>query len=401
MIVPYHAVILACMAFFASFSACGATLWLCRRHGWGADSTASVQRLHCGFVPRLGGIPMGVAFAVSMLAASLLLPDMKGQGIALLVVMLPTFAVGIIEDITQRSGTRVRLLITMLSAALGISLLGALLNRVSIPGVDAFLASHWMAAVLLTLVAGAGVPHAVNIIDGCNGLSSSAGIIAFLGLGILGWRLDDTFITATALIATCALFGFTLWNFPLGKMFLGDGGAYSMGILIAELSILLIVRHPQVSAWFALLLVIHPVWEVLFSCLRRGRHGLRRMFEPDVRHLHQLIYRHIFKQAFAYSPQHGQAYASAMTTVTFTFWHLALLVLALAFWDNSPALIACICGFIILYVGSYRLLMRHDSFLTRAIGTAARHHRRMRKGSIPSNAGLSPATNKNTTDHGA
>ncbi|TAM11166.1 MAG: glycosyl transferase [Nevskiaceae bacterium] len=375
MIISFDATLLASIAFAVSFCGCGATLWLCRRFGWGADSTISVQRLHRGFVPRLGGVPIGAAFTISILSASLLYPEPWTHSLFLLLaVMLPTFIVGVTEDLTQRVGTRVRLLVTMLSAALGIGLLGALLNRINIPGVDTFLASHWAAAVILTLIAGAGVPHAINIVDGCNGLSSSVGITVFIGLGILSWQLGDTFIATTALIAACATFGFTLWNFPLGKIFLGDGGAYSMGVLIAELSILLIVRHPQVSAWFALLLVIHPVWEVLFSCARRGRHSLRRMFEPDVRHLHQLVYRRVFEHAFEKGSPYSQAYASAMAAATFTAWHATMLLLALLFWNNSAALIACILGFIVLYGVSYRLLMQHRSFITHGITKAVQRH---------------------------
>ena len=50
--------------------------------------------------------------------------------------------------------------------------------------------------------------------------------------------------------------GFPVWNFPSRKIFPGDGGAYLVGFWLAELSVLLVVRNPDVSAWFPLVLMV-------------------------------------------------------------------------------------------------------------------------------------------------
>jgi UDP-N-acetylmuramyl pentapeptide phosphotransferase/UDP-N-acetylglucosamine-1-phosphate transferase len=59
-----------------------------------------------------------------------------------------------------------------------------------------------------------------------------------------------------------------IWNYPRGKIFLGDGGAYLLGFWLAELSVLLVVRHPEVSPWFPMLLLVYPIFETLFSMYR-------------------------------------------------------------------------------------------------------------------------------------
>lgn len=56
----------------------------------------------------------------------------------------------------------------------------------------------------------------------------------------------------------------------MGKIFLGDGGAYLLGYFIAEISVLLVLRNPEVSPWFPLLVVAYPVVEALFSIYRRN-----------------------------------------------------------------------------------------------------------------------------------
>ncbi len=68
------------------------------------------------------------------------------------------------------------------------------------------------------------------------------------------------------------------------------GCAYLLGFILAELSVLLVVRNPQVSPWFPLVLLIYPVFETFFSIYRRKfMQGFSAM-QPDNMHLHQLIH---------------------------------------------------------------------------------------------------------------
>ena len=70
----------------------------------------------------------------------------------------------------------------------------------------------------------------------------------------MAFQVDDTFVFTAALITAGSVLGFFVWNFPAGLIPLGDGGAYLLGFLLAELSILLVHRNPIVSPIFALLL---------------------------------------------------------------------------------------------------------------------------------------------------
>ena len=55
----------------------------------------------------------------------------------------------------------------------------------------------------------------------------------------------QTTVFLTLLIAS--VLGFMVLNFPFGKIFLGDGGAYILGHLLVWSSILLINRIPEIS----------------------------------------------------------------------------------------------------------------------------------------------------------
>src|SRR5258707_10042434 len=86
---------------------------------------------------------------------------------------------------------------------------------------------------------------------------------------------------------------FMAWNYPKGKIFLGDGGAYLLGFWLAELAVLLVARNPDVSPWFPLLLLVYPIFETLFSIYRRCfLHG-RSSGDADALHFHQLIYKRL------------------------------------------------------------------------------------------------------------
>jgi len=81
------------------------------------------------------------------------------------------------------------------------------------------------------------------------------------------------------------------FNWPRARIFAGDGGAYSLGFLMAVLMLMLVRRNPDgVSPWFGPVAVALPVWETLYSIWRRTRGGLRAT-EPDQGHLHQLVRR--------------------------------------------------------------------------------------------------------------
>ena len=75
-------------------------------------------------------------------------------------------------------------------------------------------------------------------------------------------------------------------NFPSGSLFAGDSGAYLIGFLIALVSVLLVTRNPQVSAWCPMLLAVYPVWETLFSIYRKKFLRGRSPNMPDGLHLH-------------------------------------------------------------------------------------------------------------------
>jgi UDP-N-acetylmuramyl pentapeptide phosphotransferase/UDP-N-acetylglucosamine-1-phosphate transferase len=106
-------------------------------------------------------------------------------------------------------------------------------------------------------------------------------------------QVDDMFILITALMVAGATAGFLIWNYPVGLIFLGDGGAYFIGFMLGELALMLVMRNPEVSTWYAALLLIYPAFETIFSAYRRMFVRGKSPAVPDGIHLHSLIFRRL------------------------------------------------------------------------------------------------------------
>lgn len=94
-----------------------------------------------------------------------------------------------------------------------------------------------------------------------NGHASMCVALMAAVLASIAWRMQDEFICGFGLATLGAALGFFVWNYPRGLVFLGDGGAYLLGCIVAELGILLTARHPGNSMLAPLLLVVH--WPIL------------------------------------------------------------------------------------------------------------------------------------------
>jgi UDP-GlcNAc:undecaprenyl-phosphate/decaprenyl-phosphate GlcNAc-1-phosphate transferase len=324
-----------------------------------ADSDLSgVQKFHRVAVPRVGGIGifLGMLLAISMRYFQNV--EVGTFGLLLIAAGLPAFLSGLTEDLTKRVGVRVRLLATVTSAGLAGYLLNAWLSSVQILGVDNLMLAYPFVAIAVTCFAVGGVANAFNIIDGYNGLSAMVAVIILLGITYVAFQVGDHSIMISALAMIGALLGFLAWNYPRGLIFLGDGGAYFVGFWIAELSVLLTSRHPEVSKWFPLLLCFYPIFETLFTIYRRVI--LKRVHPgmPDASHLHQLIYMRIVRWSVDGENGAPTFQRNAMTSPY--LWLLASLsvIPAILFWRYHLALKAFAVLFAITYVWIYWSIVR-------------------------------------------
>lgn len=341
--------ILLLSGFLASFAVCVLLVTTKRWHGrLTLDSHEGVQKFHTVPTPRVGGI----ALMAGLLAAWSQIPGSSELLAPMVIAGLPAFAFGLAEDLTKKVGVRERLLATMVSGVLAWWLTGYSLTRVDVWGADLLLS--WLPlSVAFTAFAVAGVANAINIIDGFNGLASGTALICLAALGLIAWEAGDPLLAKVCLLLGAIILGFWLANFPLGKIFLGDGGAYLIGFLLAWVAVMLPMRNPEVSVWASLLACAYPVLEVGFSMARRFARSLHPG-HPDRLHLHSLVKSRVIKKLrLRWKPVFRNSAVSPL------LWLYALLpaLLAVLFYDNTPALIASFVASAILYQLLYRRLI--------------------------------------------
>jgi UDP-N-acetylmuramyl pentapeptide phosphotransferase/UDP-N-acetylglucosamine-1-phosphate transferase len=281
----------------ASFGLSVLVVLTTRWHGaFSMDESAGIQKVHAHPTPRIGGLPM----VAGLVAAWWAMPaDLQQKFTPWLVAGMPAFAFGLAEDFTKRVSVTLRLLATMASGVLAWWLTGYSLHRVDVWGFDLLL--QWLPfSVLFTAFAVGGVANSINIIDGLNGLASSMVLWAFLGLAGVAHAVGDPVLAMACLMMAATVAGFFLVNWPMGKLFLGDGGSYFLGFSLAWACVLLIERHSEVSAFTALLLCVHPITEVLFSVYRRRMRN-EHPGHPDRLHFHSLVKRRVMQRLLPHS----------------------------------------------------------------------------------------------------
>lgn len=307
-----------------------------------------VQKVHTHAVPRIGGIGIFSAVVFTAMFAMWRTPPI-GQGLILLLLCSSiAFIGGIFEDLTKRVSPMRRLALTILAALMGAYLLDARIERIDWISSVWVLNTLWI-AIPLTLLAVAGIANAINIIDGFHGLASVVTICMLLSLAYVALQVNDTFILVAALVVAGAATGFLIWNYPAGLIFLGDGGAYFLGFMLGELSVLLVMRNPGVSSWYAMLLLIYPVFETLFSAYRRVFWRGKSPGTPDGIHLHSLIFRRVVVWAVGRRDAKAITRRNAMTSPYLWMLSLMAVIPATLFWRHTSLLML----FCLLFVSSY------------------------------------------------
>jgi UDP-N-acetylmuramyl pentapeptide phosphotransferase/UDP-N-acetylglucosamine-1-phosphate transferase len=329
------------------------------RHAhWSADHDLSgPQKMHAHAVPRVGGIGIAAGLIAGAGALCWHYPLMWKPLALVMLCAMPAFGFGLIEDFTKAVSPRRRLVAAAASAGMGVWLLDAVIVRSGWAFADQAMAATGL-AIAMTLVAVAGVVHAVNIIDGMNGLASMSVALMMAAVCYIALQVGDGLVAGIALATLGTSLGFFIWNYPRGLIFLGDGGAYLLGFLVAELGLMLVQRNPMVSPLTPLVLVAYPVFETMFTMYRRKVLRGRPVSQPDGIHLHTLIYRRLMRWAV------GSVDAAALTrgnSMTSPYlWALSSIAVlpAAIWWSNSLALTISLVVFVLVYLSLYWRIVR-------------------------------------------
>ena len=290
------------------------------------------QNYHEDSTPRAGGLGI-----ISGMFFILLFP----LGIKFILPLTLAFFSGIFEDLHNSLSPRRRLSLQIVAALSAIWLTDSVVTYLGL-GIHM---PYWM-GIFFSTFAIVGMMNAVNIIDGFNGLASGIILLILLSFGITSYTENNMDIFYVVLVTTGSTLAFFVLNFPKGKIFLGDGGAYMLGFIVAIIGIYLTSKYDGVSPWYILAIFIYPVWEVLFSIVRKLYIGLSPL-KPDTYHFHMLVYRQITGN-------------NPYTALLILIFILPFITISTLYPDRSMTNIAVASCFIVTYIIIYLYLYHKD-----------------------------------------
>ncbi|MBK8182786.1 MAG: glycosyltransferase family 4 protein [Candidatus Competibacteraceae bacterium] len=263
-------------AFLLSFYLCRSTLPL------EILDHPNTRSLHQHPIPRTGGLALLGGILVGMVfnrvaTANPPVPLMGGLLSSLALLAIISF-----QDDRGGVSTKWRILVHLL-VAVSLLFIGLVCHQIELPGLI-FPLAGWI-GVPLTILFIVWMINLYNFMDGMDGFAGGMAVIGFATLAWLG-RADSQY-TAFCLIIVAASAGFLVHNFPPAKLFMGDTGSTTLGLLVAACS-LWGSKAGLFPLWVALLVFSPFIADATVTLLRRLLRG-ERIWEAHRTHYYQRL----------------------------------------------------------------------------------------------------------------
>lgn len=201
--------------------------------------------------------------------------------------------IGILSDIRSLKSAYLRLFFQLFVITLFIILNKMNIFNTRIYFLDYLLVNYY-ASIFFSTLCVLIVINGSNFIDGSNLLAIGYFIILeiiFITLGNMEINLEYVFFQNKLIYVLIIIFILNAFN----KLYLGDGGSYLLGFIYSFKFISLYNLNQNISPFFIALILWYPVFEILFSILRKLKLN-RSPIKPDSNHLHQLLYFYLQKK---------------------------------------------------------------------------------------------------------
>ncbi|MGI9262285.1 MAG: MraY family glycosyltransferase, partial [Woeseiaceae bacterium] len=244
------------------------------------------RKSHTGDIPVVGGVAMFLGFFAGM---SLFQESGFAVGSLMSASML-LVVVGLIDD-RFHLPSAVRFAAQITVALIMVYGAGLSLGDIGDPfgtGVISLGPFELVFTVCVTLT----IVNSYNLIDGVDGLAGTMAMIALVSVAIVGGIGAPS--TSMAVVAAAAIFGYLVFNFPVGlnrplRSFMGDAGSTLLGFTVVWITLGISQGPEQLISpvhclWFAAI----PVFDCMTCFVRRIRAG-KSPFQPGRDHFHHTL----------------------------------------------------------------------------------------------------------------
>lgn len=250
------------------------------------------RKMHDKGTPRLGGLAMFFSFMVTLLMcthAENVLPIK-----AILVASMCISFVSLKDDLVG-VGAYKKLIVHIFVSALLVVWGGIKINNLH--GILGIYKLDYVSGLVISIGFITYIINAFNLIDGIDGLAGCIGLLGSLVFGMFFILSGQVELASVALCLSGAIGGFLWYNFNPAKVFMGDTGAYLVGIILSVLAIRFIEINPisiiqndstETSPAIAIAILIVPVFDTIRVTLIRISRG-QSPFKADNNHIHHKL----------------------------------------------------------------------------------------------------------------
>jgi Fuc2NAc and GlcNAc transferase len=290
----------------------------------GLIDTPNQRSSHVFATPRAGGVAFVFAWCLGIALSA------NGFGSdPFNAICLPALAVATIGLVDDRRG------VPPLARALVHAAVAAWILAVVASSLESLFTSLGMPVVLGFAVAGISIVWGINLfnfMDGIDGLAASQAALMSIGLSLSLLVAGSTLAAYASALLGAAVIGFLIWNWPPGRIFMGDVGSGFLGCALAAIT-LIAMRDGALTMTAALLLWAAFLVDATVTLLVR----LARGESPAVAHR-----THLYQQLTR------RGWSHARVTLAYCAYNLLLVapatVFALMFPSFAPWLAGLVLG---------------------------------------------------------
>lgn len=244
-------------------------------------------------IPVLGGLT--VAFGILFGLMSYNVFDNFADSFHIMASLVIILIVGLIDDMISLS-PRIRFIVEIILVLYLIKTTGCQINDFG--GLWGIHHLPDVVSIPLTVLACVGLINAINLIDGVDGYSSGYSIVSSLLFAIMFYFVDNIPMMTFAIVVSSSLLTFFFHNVfgKHTKMFIGDAGTLSLGVVFSAFGMSLLSADQTVGSLpanlglvpFTLAVLSVPLFDTVRVMSARIVRG-KSPFHPDKTHLHHLF----------------------------------------------------------------------------------------------------------------
>ncbi|MEI7884587.1 MAG: MraY family glycosyltransferase [Clostridia bacterium] len=248
----------------------------------GAVDKPNQRKVHTKIMPRMGGIAIYLAFAITLILTEVLTPKLIGLLLGSSVIIL----VGGLDDTLDLS-PKIKIFGQMFAALILVGY-GYQVTYLRLPFVAGVIdLGYW--SIPFTVFWLIGVTNAINLIDGLDGLAAGTSGIAILTMGVIAMGQGLYPIAIVCMILFASILGFLRYNFNPASIFMGDSGSLFLGFVLGAISIAGLTKITTLLSVFLPIVVLGvPIVDTLSAILRRKLAG-KPISVADKKHLHHRL----------------------------------------------------------------------------------------------------------------